>query len=285
MSMQSSPSHEPVSLPYHSSKSRGLKRRERSSNLRHVTSARHKVQPPPRVESTQPRETSPEPYSSGEETAGEEKYDGGEEGVWVDDGNAEWVDEDDEDKDDLLDLEYHPDYINNLEKRRRRWDSRWDALVQAFQTLDRETDTTLVLLASPSHSTKLHAVTSRSIRRELASKQSMAMTNIRTSFSNIAARRRATRAQGTSLVERLLLNANLSGESSDGSSESREGDLKRALETALGSLGALRGIYEQRVARWEDEMSRISDERERVDLLLKQTLGVGFPNGTDVRTM
>jgi hypothetical protein len=64
--------------------------------------------------------------------------------------------------------------------------------------------------------------------------------------------------------------SNLSG---DGSDVSREEDLKRALGTALGSLGALKGIYEQREARWTEEMRRISDDRERVELLLRQVLG------------
>ncbi|KAG0691818.1 hypothetical protein DFH29DRAFT_883649 [Suillus ampliporus] len=48
---------------------------------------------------------------------------------------------------------------------------------------------------------------------------------------------------------------------SNGSSESRESDLKRALKK-LGSLGALRSIYDHHIARWEDEMGRISDEQD-----------------------
>lgn len=108
--------------------------------------------------------------------------------------------------------------------------------------------------------------------------QSPGIHNMRNSFRSIAARRRTSRAQSTSLVERLI-NSTSSGDGSDGGSESREVDLKRALETALGSLGALRSIYETRVARWEDEMARISDERERVEMLLRQTLGVGLQSG------
>jgi hypothetical protein len=101
---------------------------------------KRKIKPPPRVDSTQPRDTSPEPYSSGEETAaGEERFEVAEEGNWVngtmppDDDGTEWVDEDDDDKDELLDLEYHPNYVNNIEKRRRRWDTRWEALQQAVR--------------------------------------------------------------------------------------------------------------------------------------------------------
>lgn len=139
MSIQSSPSHQPVSLPFPTGRGRGsVKRRQGSADLR-VQNVKRKIKPPPRVESTQPRDTSPEPYSSGEETAGEERFEVGEEGNWVngtmppDDDGTEWVDEDEEDKDELLDLEYHPNYVNNIEKRRRRWDMRWEALQQAVR--------------------------------------------------------------------------------------------------------------------------------------------------------
>jgi hypothetical protein len=139
----------------------------------------------------------------------------------------------------------------------------------------------MVLLAAPSHSTKLHTLTSRSVRREQLVK-SPAMSQMRTAFKGIASRRNTTRSRAgaASIVQRLLSSTGSLSDTSDASSESREGDLKRALETALGSLDALRMIYENRVSRWEDEMSRISDEREKVDLLLRQTLGVSLqPNG------
>ena len=108
--------------------------------------------PPPRVDSTQPRETSPEPSSSGEETAGEERFSvappevinngHGNHHHWPINGNGanvptadddpDWIDEQEEgDEDDLLELEYHPNYISNVEKRRRKWEMGWEALVQA----------------------------------------------------------------------------------------------------------------------------------------------------------
>lgn len=135
MSISSSPSHEPISLPIPPEV--GMKKKPRP--VMRQPSAR---KPPPRVESTQPRETSPEPSSSGEETAGEEHFAVIEEGNWVHGGMAvtpnddlgDWVDEDDEDdEDDLLELEYHPSFVNNVEKRRRRWETRWDALNQAVR--------------------------------------------------------------------------------------------------------------------------------------------------------
>lgn len=137
MSLQSSPSHEPVALP--PPPPVGLKKKNRTNSLRTQVMTR---KPPPRVESTQPRETSPEPSSSGEETAGEEHF-AAPEGGWTngivdvtlaDDGD--WVDEEDEgDGEDLLDLEYHPSFVSNIEKRRRRWEIGWEALTQAVSQI------------------------------------------------------------------------------------------------------------------------------------------------------
>lgn len=153
LSMRSSPSHEPVPLSMPANlRNHNLRRKDNASNLR-APVARRRVKPPPRVESTQPRDTSPEPSSgSGEETAGEEHFvdqyvpqNGN--GSWVNgetpegetpdkDGSddGEWIDEDEEDEEeDLLHMEYHPTFINSVAKRRRRWETRWDALAQAVR--------------------------------------------------------------------------------------------------------------------------------------------------------
>ena len=140
-SMQSSPSHEPLALPMPNMRGRGLKKRERSATLRNQErSGQKKMLPPPRVESTQPRETTPELSSSGEETStAGERFEVPEEGNWVvglvEDDGGDWVDEDDEEEDDLLDIEYHPSYVSNVEKRRRRWETRWEALIQAVSDI------------------------------------------------------------------------------------------------------------------------------------------------------
>ena len=83
-----------------------------------------------------------------------------------------------------------------------------------------------------------------------------------------------------SLVDRLGLrsrsgsvSADSVGQSDVGSSESREEDLRRALDAALGSLDALGNIYDERENRWREEMKRLSDDRSRVELLLSQTFG------------
>jgi hypothetical protein len=104
------------------------------------------------------------------------------------------------------------------------------------------------------------------------------ISHMRSAFNQVATRRRNARSRKSSLADRLMLSP---GNSVDGSenSESREEDLRRALEAALGSLGVLGGIYEQRESRWREEMRRVSEERERVELLLQQALGVGLMDG------
>ncbi len=141
----------------------------------------------------------------------------------------------------------------------------------------------MIVLAAPSHTNKLHALTSRSIRRDTAMLNAPALTKIRSSFSRIASQRRASRTKRQSFADRLSSAG--SGSSADGSPNSnvsREDDLRRALEGALGSLSALGNIYDQREARWRDEMRRLSDDRERVELLLRQALGPVLTNGHHV---
>ncbi|KIY51068.1 hypothetical protein FISHEDRAFT_38550 [Fistulina hepatica ATCC 64428] len=292
MSMRSSPSHEPVfNIP---PPNVGVKKKRRPENAYRVE-VPVKTQLPPRVESTIPPESLSELSPTSDDsssTAGEDKYSfvppsGRQTGANDDD---DWIDEDEGDEDDLLELEYHPSYVTSVEKRRRRFESRWDALFQAFQALDRQTDATLVLLAAPSHSTKLQAVTSRSIKRYPMLKNSPAMRNIRSEFSRLASQRRVLRSQKqkASLADRFLGQYMSSRDGSSSSSlepsesdSSREEELRRALNAALGSLDALNGIYEQREARWREEMRRITEDHEKVDFLLRQVVGETFTSRTD----
>ncbi|KAF9449486.1 hypothetical protein P691DRAFT_759020 [Macrolepiota fuliginosa MF-IS2] len=251
------------------------------------------AQAPPRVQSTQPRDTSPEPSTSGEETAGEEHYSvanpnrnswgngSAPDRVVEEDGDGDWVDEDDEpDEDDLLELEYHPSYVKNVTRRRRRWEVGWEGLLEAFQALDRQTDATMVLLAAPSHSTKLYSVRSRSVRRHASQVGAPDITPLKIGFKRIAAHRRKTRSHSKpSLVDRFLVSSGTSGEGSDGS-ETREEDLKRAFGVAVSSLGAFEHIFAEREARWAEEMKRISEDRERVEILLRQVIGERHASNT-----
>lgn len=121
---------------------------------------------------------------------------------------------------------------------------------------------------------------SRSIRRDPSLLNSTPLSNVRNNFSALAAQRRATRTRRFSLADRLSsTRSGSSADGSQGSGELREEDLRRALEAALVSLNALGNIYEQREARWRDEMRRLSDDRGRVELLLSQALGPTLTNG------
>ncbi|KAI5994053.1 hypothetical protein EDC04DRAFT_2586413 [Pisolithus marmoratus] len=286
MSMRSSPSHQPVSLPVQSSQGRSLKQREKSVNLHKAVASENargdKVQPP-HVESMQPRDTSPQPYLSREETAGEEWYNVHEEAAWVSgdaDADGEWVDEGKDDRE-LLYLDYHPMFVSNVEERRQKWEARWEALQQAFQALDFETDTTTILLAAPSHSNKMHTLTSRIVRWEQLDKLP-AMVTVHTAFKGIVSHWHAAHTWSTSLIQQLVNAGATLGEGSDGSSDAHEGELKQALETALGSLDELHAIYKQHVGRWEHEMEHIANEQDHVDLLLHQTLCSRTAWGFDV---
>ena len=150
-SMLSSPSHEPLPLPNFA----GRKKEKKGSNGFYKNRNHDRIrQLPPRVESTQPRETSPEISSgseSGEETAGEERHAFGAQTVTIDplpfppvvivdqtDSSDEWIDEDDEDDyEDFLDVEYHPSFVKNVSKRRRKWEVGWENLIQAVSISER----------------------------------------------------------------------------------------------------------------------------------------------------
>jgi glucose-6-phosphate dehydrogenase assembly protein OpcA len=139
------------------------------------------------------------------------------------------------------------------------------------RALDRETNTAFVLLAAPSHTGKLHSAASRAVRRD-SSLKSTDMKNIRSAFAEISSRQHATRT--ASLLEQLS-QARLS--SRDGSSSSsREKDLRRALDTAIGSLHALGTLYSRREMRWAEEKLKLDEDKEKVELVLKQVLGASI---------
>lgn len=140
----------------------------------------------------------------------------------------------------------------------------------------------MILVASPPHTRKLYSLMSRSIRREPSLLNGDPVSSIRRSFRHVATQRKVSRVNhGISLVDRLGLRSRSGSISVDSmgysdigsSSESREDELKRALDAALGSLDVLGNIYEERETRWREEMKRLNDDRSRVELLLSQTFG------------
>ena len=117
-----------------------------------------------------------------------------------------------------------------------------------FHTLGRETNTTLVLLAAPTHTGKLHSVASRAVHRDRTLK-SIDMKNIRSAFAEMASRHHALRPP--SLVQQLspagLSSYDRSPSSSDGADEE---DLRRAVDTTIDTLCALKSrLYERREMR------------------------------------
>jgi hypothetical protein len=138
-----------------------------------------------------------------------------------------------------------------------------------------------VLLAAPNHGGEpLHALTSRSIRRDPSLLHSPALGTMQREFESVAAARGASRSTAfLPLAERLsALGSDAGAETPAGE---REDELRRLLGSALTSLGALGGIYEAREARWREEVRRQNEDRESVELLLRQALGFGLiGNGT-----
>ena len=294
-STRSSPSHQHVPLPPFCRPRRRPKDFCRQSETR----------PPSCVESTQPRDTSPEFSSIEEEIASKPQQSvphptcTGETAYNSDEGNADdekWIDENvglEVVADDLLQLEFHPDYVGDPEKRRRRWQLRWETMLHnvsvlrdhlgtsdpviwldvasQLRALDRETNTAFVLLAAPSHTGKLHSAASRAVRRD----SSPNMKKIRSAFAEITFRSHATHT--ASLLEQLS-QARLS--SRDGfpssSRRSREKDLCRALDTAIGSLHALGALCKRQEMRWTQEKFKLDEDKEKVQLLLKQVLGASI---------
>jgi hypothetical protein len=138
-----------------------------------------------------------------------------------------------------------------------------------------------VLLASPSHSTELHALTSRSVRRDPSLLHSPALAGMRGAFQHVASARRAARSRVPTLSDRIRLPGGTGGGGQDESE--READLRRALEAAMGGLGVLGRIFEERETRWSEEFKHLRLDRERVELLLKQSIGVGLSStGTNI---
>ncbi|KIL55950.1 hypothetical protein M378DRAFT_550422 [Amanita muscaria Koide BX008] len=95
----------------------------------------------------------------------------------------------------------------------------------------------MVLVASPADSSKLHMISSRSIRRTPMLSRSPAMHQLKAAFRGVAQHRRQTRTRKIPIIDHILTASSACGDGSDGSSsESREGDLRRALDAALNGL-------------------------------------------------
>ncbi|GJJ14098.1 hypothetical protein Clacol_008355 [Clathrus columnatus] len=296
MSMRSSPSHMPVNLPFfpiRNNKPTPKKRLKRTQSHRELARTL-----PPRGESTEPRETTPEPLDSEDEEDMDDEYHdivSPQEGMSSDntvstergavsrkddngnivhneDDEGDWIDEDDDNDESDLDLVHYeslPIYHPNPDKRRRRWEAQWNSLVNA-------TNSTMILMAAPANSKLLYSIRSRTLRRGSSLVKSTEMRRLRSIFKNLATQQKGQSSRNQpshmSLVERF---EHYSSSSSD-TIENREEELKNTLGAALSTINALTNIYEGRDQRWGNEMNLRRDERERVDILLRQAFGFGL---------
>lgn len=133
----------------------------------------------------------------------------------------------------------------------------------------------MVLMAAPTHSKTFYSIRSRSLRRHPSPAKSAEMRRLRGIFKSlVGTKNQSFRNQPShmSLVERF---EHFSSSSSD-TIETREEELKNTLGAALSTINALTSIYEGRDQRWVNEMGMRRDERERVDILLKQAFGFGM---------
>lgn len=86
------------------------------------------------------------------------------------DEEDEWIDEDDGTEGDLLGLEYHPNYITNNERRRRKWDKNWEIMKEAVSELSSSMNSVLSSICSSKLSTE------RPIRRCFSSQHPLTQT-------------------------------------------------------------------------------------------------------------
>ncbi|KAG9083713.1 hypothetical protein FRC06_004405, partial [Ceratobasidium sp. 370] len=147
-STQSSPSHQPLGLPYvpgPTTKRFGGARMGTKSMGR-----RRRMMEEFRPESTVPNDTASEA-----ETEGKRARDDGTETEFETETEMEevWLEESDDDE---LDNEFHPTYFVNPAKRKRRFEQKWEQMVKLFREIDRETDATMILAAAPPDQHQTH---------------------------------------------------------------------------------------------------------------------------------
>jgi hypothetical protein len=100
------------------------------------------------------------------------------------------------------------------------------------------------------------------------------MLNICTAFAKVAACYHVLCS--ASLLEQLSYVSLSLYDSLPSSSSDICKDLHHALDTAIGSLCTLGGLYEQWEMCWIEEKHRLDEDKEKVLLLLRQVLGIGI---------
>ncbi|CAG7851593.1 SubName: Full=Uncharacterized protein {ECO:0000313/EMBL:CCA69169.1} [Serendipita indica DSM 11827] len=226
-------------------------------------------------------------------------------------GTEPWVEEVDSDEDLEADLEwmddgaarYHPRFIHDEAKRRRKWEIKFGELVKAFHELDRLTDTPMILLATPPRSSLAgqqgppvsHIAISRSIKRDQgysrrAQDARLAYHNILVSPPSSARTESFQSVSPPSLSPPLWgiprMGSNAGGgwsSASAGSLSDADAQMRAQMMAALGSLRLMNKVEERREERRRQEQIRQKDEREAVERMLKNLLA-GVANSTSGST-
>lgn len=299
-STQSSPSHQPVGLPYvpgPTAKRFGGARMGTKSMGR-----RRRMMEEFRPESTVPNDTASEA-----ETEGKRARDEAAETEFETETEMEevWLEESDDDE---LDNEFHPTYFVNPAKRKRRFEQKWEQMVKLvsphidyhglgltswqFREIDRETDATMILAAAPPDQHQTHLLLSRAILR--STHYSHTAQEARSVFSEISISRRRERTEALrrarqerqrkkAVDERLAQVTHMAyaaqqandhqggGSGSDETSVPKtqtEADLRSALDAAVVSLQEMRRVFDDMETRHREESNRRKEESLSIEKLL-----------------
>ncbi|CAE7093719.1 unnamed protein product [Rhizoctonia solani] len=277
-STQSSPSHQPVGLPYGGKRFGGARMGTKSMGRRRRMMEEY------RPESTVPNDTASEAETEAKrvpEAETEFETETEMEEVWLEESD-----------DDELENEFHPTYFVNPAKRKRRFEQKWEQMVKLFREIDRETDATMILAAAPPDQHQTHLLLSRSILRD--TNFSHIAQEARSVFSDITVARRHQRTETLrrarqerqrkkAVDERLSAVAHLTlaaggdnvGSGSDETSvptQQGEQDLRMALDAARASLQEMRRVYDEMETRHREESNRRKEESLSLEKLLTSIL-------------
>ncbi|KAG8712933.1 hypothetical protein FRC11_013780 [Ceratobasidium sp. 423] len=278
-STQSSPSHQPVGLPYGGKRFGGARMGTKSMGRRRRM-----------MEEFRPESTVPNDTASEAETEAKRAPDGAETEFETETEMEEvWLEESDDDE---LENEFHSTYFVNPAKRKRRFEQKWEQMVKLFREIDRETDATMILAAAPPDQHQTHLLLSRSILRD--TNFSHVAQEARSVFSDITVARRHQRAEALrrarqerqrkkvvddrlSAVAHLTLAAggdNVGSGSDETSVPTQQGeqDLRVALDAARSSLQEMRRVYDEMEARHREESNRRKEESLSLEKLLTSLL-------------
>ncbi|EUC56321.1 multicopper oxidase domain protein, putative [Rhizoctonia solani AG-3 Rhs1AP] len=277
-STQSSPSHQPIGLPFGGKRFGGARMGTKSMGRRRRM-----------MEEYRPESTVPNDTASEAETEAKRAPEAETEFETETEMEEVWLEESDDDE---LENEFHPTYFVNPAKRKRRFEQKWEQMVKLFREIDRETDATMILAAAPPDQHQTHLLLSRSILRD--TNFSHIAQEARSVFSDITVARRHQRTETLrrarqerqrkkAVDDRLSAVAHLSlaaggdnvGSGSDETSvpgPQTDQDLRMALDAARSSLQEMRRVYDEMETRHREESNRRKEESISLEKLLTTLL-------------